>query len=280
MTGALLALGAAVVAAIVTRWVAAGAIPRSVLLRPNYRGIPIPTGLGISVIVGTAGAWAFVGLVHGIAPSSPRASIAMISFWPVLILGFGFGLLGLFDDLSAQQERGWRSHLPALMRGRITPGTLKIAGGAMIAFAIASGGASSLGWALVDGALIALMANLFNSLDVRPARAEKAFIAGAVPLAVLAPVIQTPLAAVLGATFAFVFIDLHERAMLGDAGSNALGAILGGAILAADPASWLRVALLVLLVGLTAVAEGPTLSTWIDRIGPLRALDRAGRTPS
>ena len=280
MTGAFLAIGAAAVAAIVTRWVAAGAIPRSVLLRPNYRGIPIPTGLGISLLVGTAGAWAFVGFVHGIAPSSPRASIAMISFWPLVILGFGFGLLGLFDDLSAQQERGWRSHLPALMRGTITPGTLKLAGGAIIAFAIASGGASSLGWAVADGALIALTANLFNSLDVRPGRAEKAFIAGAVPIAILVPVVQTPLSAVLGATAAFIFVDLHERAMLGDAGSNALGAILGGAILAADPSSWLRLALLVLLVALTAVAEGPTLSAWIDRIGPLRTLDRAGRTPA
>jgi hypothetical protein len=77
-----------------------------------------------------------------------------------------------------------------------------------------------------------------------------------------------------------VVLDLHERAMLGDAGSNALGAILGGAILASDPEAWLRLALLGMLVGLTIVAEGPTLSAWIDRIGPLRALDRAGRVPS
>jgi UDP-GlcNAc:undecaprenyl-phosphate/decaprenyl-phosphate GlcNAc-1-phosphate transferase len=280
VTGALLSLGAAAVAAIVTRWVAAGVIPRSVLLRSNYRGIPIPTGLGIAVLAGTAGAWAFVGFVHAVARAAPRPALAMIAFWPLLLLGFGFGLLGLFDDISAQPERGWRSHLPALARGKITPGTLKLAGGAMIAFAIASGGASSLGWALADGALIALMANLFNSLDVRPARAEKAFLVGAVPLAVLVPSIQTPLAAVLGATAAFVVIDLHERAMLGDAGSNALGAILGGAVLASDPEAWLRLALLGLLVALTLVAEGPTLSAWIDRIGPLRALDRAGRVPS
>lgn len=280
MTGVLLALGAAALATFVTRWVAAGVIPASVVLRQNYRGIPIPTGLGIAILIGATASWALVGLVHAIAPSAPRPSLAIIAFWPLLLLGFGFAVLGLFDDISAQPERGWRSHLPALARGKITPGTLKLAGGALIAFAIAAGGASSTGWALADGAVIALMANLFNSLDVRPGRACKAFLVGAVPLAILAPTIQIPLAALLGATFAFLLIDLHERAMLGDAGSNALGAILGGAIIASDPAVWLRLGLLVLLVALTLVAEGPTLSAWIDRIGPLRAADRAGRVAS
>ena len=68
--------------------------------------------------------------------------------------------------------------------------------------------------------------------------------------------------------------------MLGDAGSNAIGALLGGAILVADPADWLKLSLLGLLIVLTLVAEGPTLSHWIDRIGPLRAADRAGRVPT
>ena len=277
MTVALLALGAAAVAAAVTRWVAAGTIPTARLERRNYRGIPIPTGLGLAVLVGFAAGAGLIGFVHAVAPRAPSPSIALIGAIPLLILGFGFGLLGLFDDVAAQQERGWRSHLPDLMRGRITPGTLKILGGGVIAFVFGSATASSFGWALIDAALIALMANLFNALDVRPGRASKAFVVGALPLAVIVATLRAPLAACLAAVIAFAVFDLSERAMLGDAGSNALGAILGGAVLAADPAAWLRGSLLILLVLLTLVAEGPTLSAWIDRIGPLRTLDRAGR---
>jgi UDP-N-acetylmuramyl pentapeptide phosphotransferase/UDP-N-acetylglucosamine-1-phosphate transferase len=67
--------------------------------------------------------------------------------------------------------------------------------------------------------------------------------------------------------------------MLGDAGSNALGAMLGGGILLVDPKHWVRLAVLGLLAALTLVAEGPTLSAVIDRVGPLRSFDRAGRAP-
>lgn len=277
MTKILLALGAAVVGAGVTRWVAGALIPHTPLLRRNHRGVPVPTGLGLAVLVGLAGAMAFVQFVHAVAPDAPTPTLSLLGAVPLLILGFGFGLLGLFDDLSAQPERGWRSHIPALMGGRLTPGALKVVGGGMIAFTIGAASASSFGWAVVHTAVIALMANLFNALDVRPGRAGKFYLLGAIPMAIVGEYQQIPLSATLGAVAAFLLIDLRERAMLGDAGSNAIGAILGGAVVVATPPAWFRIALLALLVALTAIAEGPTLSAWIDRIGPLRAFDRAGR---
>jgi len=276
MMNALLALGAAATASVLTRWIAHGSIPTARVRRQNYRGIPVPTGLGIAVVLGTAGGIGLAAFVHAIEPDAPSPSIALVSSYPLLLLAFGFGFLGLFDDVSEQEQRGWRSHVPDLARGRITPGTLKIVGGGLIAFFIGAG-ADSFGWAIVWAAIIALSANLFNALDVRPGRAGKMFIVAAIPLAILVPYLQVPLAAALGAVAAFLLIELRERAMLGDAGSNAIGALLGGAILVAGPADWLRLSLLGLLVLLTLVAEGPTLSHWIDRIGPLKAFDRAGR---
>ena len=280
MTKVLLALGAAAVAAGVTHWVAASLIPHTPLLRRNHRGVPVPTGLGLAVLVGLAGALAFVEFVHAVAPHAPTPALAVIGGIHLLVLGFGFGVLGLFDDLSAQPERGWRSHVPALMGGRLTPGALKIAGGGMLAFTIGAAAATSFGWAVVNTAVIALMANLFNALDVRPGRAAKFYLLGAIPMTIRGEVQQITLAATLGAVAAFLVVDLRERAMLGDAGSNAIGAVLGGAIVVADPPKWFLLALLAVLVGLTAVAEGPTLSAWIDRIGPLRTFDRAGRAAS
>ena len=278
MTKALLALGAAAAAWLLTRWIANGSIHATRIRRPNYRGILVPTGLGIAVVIGTAGGAGLAAFVHVLEPGAPSPSIGLLVSVPLLLLAFGFGLLGLFDDVAAQEQRGWRSHLPDLGRGRITPGTLKIVGGGLIAFFVASG-ADSFGWAIVWTGIIALSANLFNALDVRPGRAAKTFIIAAVPLAILVSHLQVPLAAALGAVAAFLPIELRERAMLGDAGSNAIGAVLGGSILVAAPAEWLRLSLLGLLVLLTVVAEGPTLSAWIDRIGPLKALDRAGRVP-
>jgi len=167
----------------------------------------------------------------------------------------------------------------ALASGRLTAGALKLTGGAIIAFVVGASLSRSIGWAVASAATIALMANTFNALDVRPERAAKFYIVAAVPMTILGKYLQVPLSATLGAVAAFAAFDLRERAMLGDAGSNAIGAILGGAIIAVDPPAWFRLALLAFLLALTAVAEGPTLSGWIDRIGPLRALDRAGRAP-
>lgn len=279
MTKALLALGAAAVAALATRWVAAGLIPTTRVVRRNHRGVLVPTGLGVSVLVGITAGIGMVAFVHAIAPDAPSPSFGLLGALGLLILGFGFGILGLFDDVAEQPERGWRSHIPALMKGRLTPGALKVVGGGALAFVIGAASSSNIGWAFAHAAIIALMANLFNALDVRPGRAGKIYLVGGVPMTILSGGLMVPLAATLGAVAAFLPFDLRERAMLGDAGSNAIGAILGGAVIAHYPTAWIRLGLLGLLAALTAVAEGPTLSAWIDRIGPLRRFDRAGRVP-
>jgi UDP-GlcNAc:undecaprenyl-phosphate/decaprenyl-phosphate GlcNAc-1-phosphate transferase len=278
MAKTLLALGAAASAGLTTRWIASGLIPSMKVVRRNYRGVPVPTGLGVAVLVGIAAGMGLVALVHAIDPHAETPTIALaFGGFALLLLGFGFGLLGLFDDIAEQPERGWRAHLPALLHATVTPGSLKVVGGGVIAFVFGASAATSIGWALIHAAVIGLMANLFNAFDVRPGRAGKFFILGGVPMAIVGTVITVPMAAALGAVAAFLVFDLRERAMLGDAGSNAIGAILGGAVVAVHPTGWFEIALLGFLVLLTAIAEGPTLSAWIDRIGPLRAFDRAWR---
>src|SRR6185295_6274459 len=63
---------------------------------------------------------------------------------------------------------------------------------------------------------VGLAANALNQLDTKPGRALKAYTLAAIPLR--APLLP----AVLIAPY-----DLREMAMLGDSGSNALGALLG-----------------------------------------------------
>ncbi len=169
----------------------------------------------------------------------------------------GIALLGLADDLWSGPERGFRAHFGS---GRTT-GVLKAVGIPAVALATTR--------SLPSAALVSLSANGVNLLDTRPGRALKAFfLAGAFlrgPARAYAPI------AVLLAPY-----DLREMTMLGDAGSNALGAVLGYGSVAKLTARGQRLAI-ALLAGLTIVGEGRSLGELIERSPLLSYLDRLGR---
>lgn len=168
-------------------------------------------------------------------------------------------LVGLADDLWSGPERGIRAHL----RARRTTGVLKLV-------AIPA-------WALVrtrsfSGALlVALCASLLNQLDTRPGRALKGFALGSLLLR-RGPG-RADAVAVLIAPY-----DLREMAMLGDAGSNALGAVLGlGSV--ARLTGRRRWSAIGALAGLTLLGELRSLGALIERTPVLRELDALGRQP-
>ena len=72
--------------------------------------------------------------------------------------------------------------------------------------------------------------------------------------------------------------DLGERAMLGDCGANALGAMLGAS--AAGLPRPARIALLAGIAGLTAASEKVSFTKVIERTPALRWLDMLGRRPA
>ena len=166
-------------------------------------------------------------------------------------------VVGVIDDVWSGPERGLRSHLSH----GATTGVLKL-----VAIPL---------WALVrtrslSGAcLVALCANALNQLDTRPGRALKAFAVGSVLVgrrrrgAALAAVLLTP-------------YDLREMTMLGDGGSNALGAVLG--LDSVERFTGRSRTLAVLAVaGLTLTGERTSLGALIERTPVLRELDRIGR---
>src|SRR4029077_8106446 len=112
--------------------------------------------------------------------------------------------IGLVDDLWSGPERGFRAHL----RARRTTGVVKLV--CIPLYALVR--TRSLSGAL----LVGLSANALNQLDTRPGRAVKAYIAFAIPLG-------APLRGVV----LIAPYDLREMSVLGDSGSNALGALLG-----------------------------------------------------
>jgi len=83
----------------------------------------------------------------------------------------------------------------------------------------------------------------------------------------------------LGPVIAVCRYDLGERGMLGDAGSNAMGAIIGYLLAASLPTAWLAV-VAVALLALNLLSERISFSTVIERFAPLRAIDGLGRLPA
>ena len=215
--------------------------------RTNHRG---PS---VSLLSGPA-----LAVAVGLSADLPRAA--------ALVVALGAAAVGAYDDARGgrDQAKGFRGHAAALRQGRLTGGAVKVLGiGASGLLGARLAGCRDV---LVAGAVVAASANLLNLLDLRPGRALKA---GAIAAAALRQ--PGPLAA----TAALLPDDLGERTMLGDAGANALGAVLGLALLSRAPAR----TCLAVLVAATAVSEVVSYSRVIDAVPPLRWLDQAGRLP-
>jgi glycosyl transferase family 2 len=165
--------------------------------------------------------------------------------------------IGLADDLWSGPERGFREHL----RAGATTGTLKLVGIPL--------------WALwrtrsLSGAvLVGLAANVVNQLDTRPGRALKAFLLGSLLLG------GRPRRGLVLAVLLAPY-DHREMTMLGDAGSNALGAMLG--LESVRQLTGLRrIGAIGALAAITVVADRRSLGTLIETTPGLRELDALGR---
>jgi hypothetical protein len=164
--------------------------------------------------------------------------------------------LGLADDLWSGPERGFGAHL----RAGGTTGVLKLAGIPLVGLVATR---------KVSGALlVGLAANFLNQLDTRPGRALKTYLLAA--FAARAP---------LGTAVLLLPYDLREKTMLGDAGSNALGAMLGLSSVSrlTGKNRWLAIGA---LAALTALGERRSLGELIERTPVLSRLDRLGREAS
>jgi len=218
----------------------------------------------------------------------------------------GAGAVGGYDDLAGSADvRGVRGHLRALARGEVTTGVGKVVGlGAtgLVAAALVgqraggagvpgpAGRADPTGFAggppsptdrLLAATVIAAGANLLNLFDLRPGRALKVALVAGFP-ALAAPSTPTArallLAGPLGAATALLPDDLGERAMLGDAGANALGALLATASVTGTSRAGLLVRVGA-LGALTVASERVSFTRVIAATPPLHWADRLGTRP-
>ncbi|HYP43651.1 MAG TPA: hypothetical protein VEQ66_00450 [Propionibacteriaceae bacterium] len=246
----------------------AGAPALSRWLRSNHAGQPVTLLEGPVAVAGT-----LVGLTVGHWGQSAQARAVAVAVT-------GAGLVGAYDDRHGNaQAKGFRGHLRALRRRRVTSGMIKVAGvgaSALVAAAVLDARRaptptpSRVADLLLDTALIAGTANLTNLLDLRPGRAAKGVLVLGLGLT------RAGAAPVLGAALGSLPVDLAGRAMLGDCGANALGAGLGAVAAGALPRS-ARALALAGVVGLNVASERVSFSAVIEQRPLLRWLDQLGR---
>ena len=242
------------------------------LRRPNFQGRRIPIIAGLAFVLGGEFFYACEWSLQGI-----HTSLAAVYF----LVTLGFGGLGLLDDLKGDREvGGYRGHLGALARGRLTTGAAKAIGGGLLSLAAGSliVAPRPFGYALLAGLVIALSANTLNLLDLRPGRCLFGFFVGTATVgAVLFSQHTLGTGYLLWAAVAFALIlyplDAGGAAMLGDTGANTFGAVLGVAGAVYFSPLWQGVLVLCLL-GFQFWCERYSLSRVIESSPFLRGFDR------
>jgi hypothetical protein len=272
-----LAVALGVAGALVPAWIRD--MRRVGLVRENWRGRTPAFPAGAVLVASSLVTLAPLALLDD------RADLDLLDpdlrRWIVYVLGVA--LLGLLDDSLGRagetgSPRGWRGHARAVLAGRFSTGAIKAVGAfALAAYAVSGRGRENLDY-LADLALLLLTTNLFNLLDLRPGRVEKVYFLLTLGLCVggwTAEPLEL-LGIFIGPVAVGAWLTLRERAMLGDTGSNLIGALAGVSMLETlgDPA---RLIALGIVVALNLYGEFRSITAFVDRVPLLRHLDSLGR---
>jgi UDP-GlcNAc:undecaprenyl-phosphate/decaprenyl-phosphate GlcNAc-1-phosphate transferase len=244
-------------------------------VRENYRGRSLPFPAGWLILAAAAVALVVLAPLQELAGAD---DVLQPELGAAVVYVVGVGLLGLVDDVFSGESRGWRGHARAVMSGQFATGALKAVGSLGLALYVMTGRGYSTGEYLLAVALLVLTTNLFNLLDLRPGRSVKGFVLLGLGLTVGAWDLHPLWALGLfgGAVLALGIYDVRERAMLGDTGSNLIGALAGLWLVFALGTTGQLVALVVVLA-ITVYGEFRSLSAFIERTPGFRQLDSLGR---
>jgi UDP-GlcNAc:undecaprenyl-phosphate GlcNAc-1-phosphate transferase len=241
------------------------------LMRTNYAGRDVPTAGGIVAVLGFLA-------VAVTATTVDRFEFRHVDAVALLVLGFA--VLGLLDDVVGNHSaRGLRGHVAAVGRGQLTSGLVKLVFGLALAWLVYSGFEDWWDHAL-SAVVIAGAANVANLLDLAPGRAVKVAAVALVLFVVLSDHVAWN-----DAHYWFVFaavallpFEFGEFLMLGDTGANPLGAVIGLAAVRSTNGSTVGLAIAAgVVLAVNVAGEVVSFSSVIDRVPPLRVLDRMGR---
>lgn len=238
--------------------------------RKNYRGEDIPIGLGIAYSI----SYVFSLIISSLYFKSSPQGILVITLG---VLGMAF--VGLMDDLIGDTKtKGFKGHMKALLRGKLTTGGLKALSGFGLGLIISLIISSSVVEGAINTFLIALFTNVINLFDLRPGRACKVFLGILAVLLLTSALREWDFVILLGigVVLAYIRYDLDAKSMLGDVGSNSMGMTLGVISAIVSPMG-VKATLLIILLVLHILAEFYSFTEIIEKNAFLRKIDGLGR---
>ena len=257
--------------------------PRLGLVKPNFRKTPILASYGLIAFPYIAA----VGVILAL-----RGLVAWDRTLLYLCVMAAMWALGAIDDIWGSREvGGFAGHFKKLlMERKLTTGAVKAIGGGIVSLLAAylicrASHVPSIPYSLfpipfplrvlIAAATIALSTNLLNLFDLRPGRAVAVLFAGLGVICIVARgrFAAAPLVGAIAAiALLFGIADSRGKAMMGDSGSNSLGAALGLTIVLSAP-SWMLPAI-ALMAAVHIYSEKHSISGLIESNRVLRVMDR------
>ncbi len=237
----------------------------------NYKQENIPVGMGLLFIL-IQGFLMFAASIY--IPNIDKNIVLSYIITIVLI-----GLIGMIDDFIGETDiKGFKGHIKALFKGKLTTGGLKAIVGLFLAILFSTYSSNSYGEMIVNVFLITLFTNIVNLFDLRPGRASKVFLLLSVLLILTSYIkmynfiIYSAIAIIL----VYIRYDLKAKAMMGDIGSNALGMTLGTFCVITHSLN-IKIIYLIILIILHIISEVSSFSKIIKNNKFLSYLDNIGR---
>ncbi|MEN6582363.1 MAG: hypothetical protein ABFD54_07920 [Armatimonadota bacterium] len=244
--------------------------PRLGLVKLNFNKTPIMASYGIV-------SFAYIAAIAGGLKLAGRIDVEHMVLYIAVMAAMW--VLGIMDDVWGTREvGGFKGHFKKLILERkLTTGAVKALGGGVVG--IIGGwwlsGGDPARW-ITAALLIPLASNILNLFDLRPGRAVAVFFLGIgvtwlqVGGSMSAPLLVGTISAV---TLIFSIVDSRGKAMMGDSGSNMLGAALG-ITMALNTNVVSQVIAIVVILAIHLYSEKHSVSALIDRNPVLRFIDR------
>ena len=238
------------------------------LFTENFNGTKVLTGAGLFIVSASIFIWGLYIFL----------SIGDINFlWRLIFLSVIIGAVGFIDDVCGDGSyRGFRGHFKALLQGEITSGFLKVIISFIAVLLVVLPENQDFLSHGIDIVLILSVINLFNLFDLRPGRALKVFILLSLIFVFSYQIVQLYFVPLFIIILMYLPFEMGEKVMLGDTGSNFLGAVFGLSITYVT-GIYLKFLVVVVCVFLNLLAEKYSFSKFIVRNKFLSRLDKLGR---
>ncbi|WP_088104741.1 hypothetical protein [Halalkalibacter urbisdiaboli] len=233
----------------------------------NYEGQQIPYSLGVFVVFSYAVLCAF----------PPTQSL--VFSYGALAYVIGIWLIGFLDDRFGQAyPKGLKGHFSCLVaEKKVTTGVMKVIGTLLIAMLFTYYYQPQSVWEGIRCfLLLTWLPHVMNLFDTRPLRVWKVVLFFTVILLLTVALPSLTMMIYLLVVFYLTFVlEGHRRAMLGDNGATAVGAIL--ALLTVSHTSIIfQSAVIILSFSLMVIAERMSFSALIEQRSVLRWVDKIG----